>query len=198
MFHTFQKNIIAFVSGTVICCAILASQIIRYEHILTNGVEVLVPIWWFDPRDFFRGDYIVLNYPMSQLTVTQNSKLFDQEFNYNQKIFVIPQFSWNTMIGIDSISTTKPSTWIFFQASISYDWIEENTEFNKTPDGLPRKHIALNFWQDRFFVREGSGLKREEKITNQEINDYAIRRISPDGINILKGIIVDWEIVINQ
>jgi len=56
-----------FGAATLIEFALLTLMVIDRVQILRQGTEVTLQIRPVDPRDFLRGDYVVLNYDISQL-----------------------------------------------------------------------------------------------------------------------------------
>jgi len=63
---TFSKNILTLlviVAQLIILTGLIASK----QFVLTNGVEVRLALEPVDPRDPFRGDYVILNYEISNV-----------------------------------------------------------------------------------------------------------------------------------
>jgi uncharacterized membrane-anchored protein len=58
---------VLFGSAILIQVALLAAMIVDRAQVLREGVEVKLQTRPVDPRDFLRGDYVVLGYDMSQM-----------------------------------------------------------------------------------------------------------------------------------
>lgn len=61
MSSSFKKFLAAIVFLTVALCAMIASQ----EYVLKTGQKVILKTVPVDPRDAFRGDYVILSYEIS-------------------------------------------------------------------------------------------------------------------------------------
>lgn len=65
-----RRTWIAAVALALLQTAILLFVIISHATILRTGAEVLLKTAPVDPRDLLRGDYVILNYDISHVSVT--------------------------------------------------------------------------------------------------------------------------------
>ncbi|MCQ1534778.1 hypothetical protein FTO70_03535 [Methanosarcina sp. KYL-1] len=73
---------------TVVFWLLIFSGIIVYkEYTLRTGTEVVLKTVPVDPRDLFRGDYVVLNYEISTLDLSE-IPAEDTQFWYNDRIYL--------------------------------------------------------------------------------------------------------------
>ena len=75
-----------FIAVALIQTAVLASMIYDRATILGTGTPVMLKTEPIDPRDLFRGDYVILNYEISQLSTAELEG--DNEFERHQPIYV--------------------------------------------------------------------------------------------------------------
>lgn len=74
-------------------CSFLAPDffsgfILYKEYTLRTGTEVILKTEPVDPRDLFRGDYVVLNYEISTLDL-EEIPVEDPYFEYNDRIYLV-------------------------------------------------------------------------------------------------------------
>ncbi len=145
------------------------------EYLATHGREILLSTLPVDPRDLFRGDYVVLRYEISRykeplLSVGFNFKPGQEEklnFKNGQTVYVslrIDGQDWK----IDKVAPEKPARGFFLQGKISGALKEK---YQVTYD--------IQYGIESYFVPEGEGKRlealREKKNLNAAIN------VTPDG-----------------
>lgn len=92
---------------------ILLAMIVRYQSIVLTGTEVHVLVQGYDPRDIFRGDYVMLSYPVNQ----RNGSVVTWA-GYWKTIYVTPSMSGSEFVSISALSLERPASWLFFKARI--------------------------------------------------------------------------------
>src|SRR5690606_30905906 len=75
-----------FVLAFAAQAALLVYMLGARAHMLANGAEIRLPVVPVDPRDFLRGDYVVLSYPLSRLDAAALDG--DDAFAYGEPIYV--------------------------------------------------------------------------------------------------------------
>ena len=60
-------KILLFAAVAIIQVALISMMVIDRARVLRDGTEVALATRPVDPRDFLRGDYVVLNYEISSL-----------------------------------------------------------------------------------------------------------------------------------
>ena len=56
------------------CMLILVAMLVMHAWPLWTGDAIYIRVQPIDPRDMFRGDYVILSYPISQLSANARSK----------------------------------------------------------------------------------------------------------------------------
>ena len=72
----------------ILWAAILAGVVGSKEFTLRTGKEILLHTVPVDPRDLFRGDYVVLSYPVSTIDTAQFG-IKGQTFSPGQDVYVL-------------------------------------------------------------------------------------------------------------
>jgi uncharacterized membrane-anchored protein len=134
------------------------------EYLATHGREILLPTLPVDPRDLFRGDYVVLRYEISRYRAPLYRKL---NLESGQTVNVSLKLDGQNWV-IDEIALKKPARGLFLQGRIS----EVQKEKYQVTYGI-------QYGIESYFVPEGEGkrleLLREKKKLSAAIN------VTPDG-----------------
>lgn len=118
---------------------------------LNHGKEIVLKTEPVDPRDVFRGDYVILSYEISSLNL--NKTPYDYEFMDGELIYAVLSEK-ETYWTIDSISHTKPA-------------IEDKDVCMK---GIVTRNagdtIMIEWGIESYFVPEGEGGHIQEQMEN--------------------------------
>ncbi len=109
---------------------ILWSFVVRYEVLKATGKTIYIPLRGYDPTDIWRGDYVNLAYELPYSGTGQF---------YNTK-YIIPIMSGTTIAHIQSLSETKPESWLYFQV--------ENAWTNMTQDIVLRTESGEKIYKN--------------------------------------------------
>ncbi len=232
--------------------ALLFTIIIRYEYVLNTGQEIFMKIRPVDPRDYFRGDYVTLNYDLRTYKLDIN----DTRFTEWEKVYVEFNSDENNFVeSIKNISTEKPETWTYIYSEVQniYWWKAEykishidkdtweNVELSYTGyvyDNIKEwdnitfwyrddwtiynigkiddknmvneriidetyntwailyaswyRDMILDFWADRFFVKEGTGHDIEDEFREHRDDSYVSWKIK-NWKNVIDYLLVWWK-----
>ena len=153
---------------TIIICIIWVSIItfgvIRNEFILTTGKKVLLRTVPVDPKDLLMGDYVTLNYEISQLP---------QNYDYlktfkNKEVYVVLKTDKDNIATIDRIQTEKePDEPLFIKGKIS----KCNTIIPLWKTGT-----CINYGIESYYVKEHTGKDLEKNLRNGALVKVSIDR----------------------
>ena len=122
-----------------------------------------------DPRDLFRGDYVVLSYEISTLDRIHGYGQVDE----GDKIYVRLEKQDDVWSAVE-VSKSEPDDWYYFIAG----------DVKSTNDG----RLWVEYGIEAYFVPEGEGLEI------QRAHDLKVRvSINESGKAIIKNLIVDGE-----
>lgn len=152
--------------------------------LLANGTEVRLAVVPVDPRDFLRGDYVILSYDISNLSEPMLGG--DKGFSVGQPIYVSLKPDGATWAA-SSIHKTYPE-------AAAQPVLRGTVTGASQPSGCadPCRAYRVAYGLEKFFVPEGEGRPLENLRNDQKLSvDVAI---GPDGTAIIKRLRVDGEI----
>ena len=151
--------------------AIIGGYIVIKEHILRTGQEVILKTVPVDPRDLFRGDYVILKYPIS----TINMKTLPTEkndFNVGDHIFV------ELSIKDDYAEASR----------INASHKKDTLAIQGTVKDIVGNQLYIEYGIESYFVPENKG-KEIERMVGKNIDVRAM--ISKSGKAIIKTLLID-------
>jgi uncharacterized membrane-anchored protein len=162
---------------------LLAYMLGARASMLANGTEIRLPVIPVDPRDFLRGDYVILSYPMSRLNAAELEG--DNAFDYSTPVYVelAPDGEvWKAV----ALHRAMPEGRTFLRGQMTY--------YNR-PDGCKDDACSVydvDYNLEKFFVPEGEGLELEKLRNDQRIQvDVSV---ADGGRAMLKRLLVDGEV----
>lgn len=165
-----QRNARAvLIAGVALQLAVLVAMIVMPTNTLLTGEKVLLRVVPVDPRDLFRGDYVILGYEFSTIPPDVLPGLGNDN-NNPQTVFVLlePEEDgrhWRAA----GYSLERPSG-VYLEG--------ETTTWRR-----------LNFGIESFYVQEGRGLEYEQAVRDQKLAAEAV--VDADGKAVLTQLIVE-------
>jgi uncharacterized membrane-anchored protein len=167
--------------------AVLGWMVYDRLSLLRYGREIVVEVVPVDPRDLFRGDYVIFGYPFSQtgdIPVPASTRQGDA-------IYV----------------TLKPKggdAWEIVKADAAYpDTTEpENvvlrglTNYVSQRDAPAGPTASLRYGIESYFVPEGTGRKLEELVRDKKI--AAVIAVGKTGEAAIKALVIDGKRVVEE
>ena len=125
--------------------------VVKSEYTLNLGKEVLLKTIPVDPRDIVMGDYVILNYEISEFP-----KYKKYMFQHNKPIYVKLNVDKNNIASIDMISKKKPKGL----------YLEGTMGACQTILPMFRTGQCINYGIESYYVQEGEGRKLERDLAN--------------------------------
>jgi uncharacterized membrane-anchored protein len=146
------------------------------EYTLRTGQEVLLKTLPVDPRDLFRGDYVILTYDIN--TIDTNTLSYDvSDFKIHDTVYAILDIDDDTIGTLSALEKKKPSENIFIKGRVTN--IFQNT-------------LHIEYGIESYFVEEGKGRNIERnlgeiytKIAVDNFGNAVIRSLVLDSKDIL-------------
>ena len=128
--------------------AIAAGLVISKQHIMRTGRTVLLETVPVDPRDFLRGDYVILRYKISTIDLSQVQSA--ETYSRGKKVYVKLEPKgkfWEA----SAVKTKIPAldNGVYIKAKVSYYY---------------NKKLELNYGIESYFIPEGEGSKLERNM----------------------------------
>ncbi|MGI5924077.1 MAG: GDYXXLXY domain-containing protein [Lentisphaeria bacterium] len=144
--------------------ALLLVMAIGRERIVRHGERVWLKTSPVDPRDLFRGDYVVLNYEISSLPKALWSEELaawlqneaNQERSLREKtLYVSLERGPGDVATVVKADLTPPASGLFIRGACRprYLWWSQND--------MPNSLTRLRYGIESYFVEQGSGLELE-------------------------------------
>lgn len=158
----------------------LASMVYGRVVLLRDGREIVAEVIPVDPRDLFRGDYVILGYAFGrgQIPVPEGTSQGD-------KIYV-------------TLKETAPEQWEVVGASAVYETPADASQVvlkgvvdyvYRSPNEPARASVRYGI--ESYFVPEGTGRELEKKVLEKKIS--AVLAVGSSGDVAIKALVVDGE-----
>jgi uncharacterized membrane-anchored protein len=175
---------VLFGAAALIQVALIAAMVADRVEILRTGTEVMLQTRPIDPRDFLRGDYVVLGYDISTVSA---GELKDQPADGR---------------GATVFVKLAPNSDGFYQAVSAH---AAPVAVN-APEVLIRGHVTsgincgrnarafcdrlqMRYNLEKYFVPEGEGLKLEQARNQRKLTIVAA--VTPEGRAAIKRLLID-------
>jgi uncharacterized membrane-anchored protein len=172
---------LAIAAAGIVQTAVLGHMIWNRYTLLSTGREIVAEVIPVDPRDLFRGDYVILGYGFGQ---AQNVSL-----------------PAGTRTGHVVYTTLKKAD------GTKWETAAVTGEYPKSPDAEtvvlkgrvthvyedPARGLTggIRYGIESYFVPEGTGRDLEQQVRNHKID--AVLAIGSDGEAAIKGLIIDGQ-----
>lgn len=186
----------------VLMTALLGQIVIERITLLTSGTEVRLATAPVDPRDIFRGDYVILTYDITRLPLHRLATNKD-EFESGSVVYVTLEEDSAGLWQATAVDLTRPDTAtgnVFVKGRI--DWIdtapliptavpgEDITDTPRTEEPcINCLNARISYGIESYFVPEGEGRALEDMRDERSVT--VIAAISKNGTAAIKGLILD-------
>lgn len=133
-----------FLLAVAIPLLILLAMIIKPQATLLFGQEIVLETKAYDPTDLFRGDYVAINFAISDIPKSKVDLPSDKI--YNKNLFVSLKQEGKYYV-VDQVSETKPKQGTYLKGKFQevYNPVNESGAFR------------VDYSLDKYFVEQGSG-----------------------------------------
>ena len=174
-----------YVLGAIVPVIILFSMTFLPIYTTYFGAEILLKTKPFDPRDLFRGDYVILNYEAGEIVPEKLAKDVTQAFaenTFNQyygKVIYVVLNKGSKYHEVEYATFNKPKDELYLKGTISNFNInynppqgepsvedresaeyKEKMEYDQKYEEL--QAVIVDFKLDKYFVQENTGKDLED------------------------------------
>lgn len=161
-----QREQLILALAVVFQLFVLGSMIVLHAAPLLYGEKVIVKVVPVDPRDLFRGDYVILSYDFSRIPpegidgVSAGSYAESRKHQGRTVYAVLAPATDGDYSKVTKLTFEKPSSGTFLRGQIA---------------GWNR----IKFGIEAYYLQEGEGLKYEQAIRNGDL--YVELAVAPNG-----------------
>lgn len=174
------KSWLAIAVVALVQTVALASMVYGRVALLRDGREIVAEVIPVDPRDLFRGDYVILGYAFGR-----NQVPVPEGTNQGDKVYV-------------TVKEAAPEQWEV--VSTTADYVQPSDPSNVVLKGIvdyvyqaqgepPKAQIRYGI--ENYFVPEGAGKELEAKVRDKKIS--AVLAVGASGDVAIKALVVDGE-----
>lgn len=135
----------------------LAGFVLSKEYTLRTGTEILLKTRPVDPRDLFRGDYVILSYDISRFSAGDMQSSLVRHFRVDDTIYV----TLNTegeYATIRQVHYDPPAGELFLKGRVA---------------GVSGERVTVEYGIESYFVPEGEGRKIERSRNRGKVDVLA-------------------------
>lgn len=182
----------------LLAVALLQSAVLvwmTWERIslLRTGRPILLDAEPVDPRDLFRGDYVVLSYPVGRLKTEEVSG--DDVFERHDRVYVSlrkgASGTWQAAAINRELPGTSPDDLVFLRGTVT-SVIDRQESGTDTICDQACAEVYVRYGIESYFVPEGEGRKLEEMRDKRRLQIAA--RVADDGEAAIAGLAIDGKI----
>lgn len=174
------------IAVAVVQSAALFKIVYNKDRLLKSGREIVMPVKPLDPRDIFRGDYVILGYDISTMNNGQVANVDFEKLPEGSTAYVTLSPKSGEGWTISGMSPERPAAAgasdVVIKGRVDRIWR------GQTP---AQSIINMSYGIETYFVPEGTGKVLEDKVREHKID--AIVAVGDDGTAALKGLVVDGE-----
>lgn len=185
MIQLSTKSWLALAVVALVQTAALASMVHGRVTLLRDGREIVAEVIPVDPRDFFRGDYVILGYAFGRSDVPVPAGTVQGD-----KIYVTLKEATPGVWEVVGTSATKetPSD----PAHVVFRGIVSSVS---SPAGEAPK-ASIRYGIESYFVPEGTGLELEKQVLEKKIS--AVLAVGMSGEVAIKALVVDGQRLVEE
>ena len=166
--------------------AALATMVYGRVTLLRDGREIATEVIPVDPRDLFRGDYVILGYAFGRTQVP-----VPEGVSQGDRIYV-------------TLREAEPEKWEVVKATAGYEPAGSASEVVLKgivdniyrPPGAKLPRASIRYGIESYFVPEGTGRELEAKVREKKIS--AVLAVGSSGDVAIKALVVDGERVAEE
>jgi uncharacterized membrane-anchored protein len=184
-----------YLLAALVLCGLILATVVQRAGILRNGQEARLEVVPVDPRDLFRGDYVVLDYRIGTVIVP---KEVTTSFTRGQQVFVTLRPDGSNKSKAVAISTERPGvsgTDIVISGVVSTPSTCSLIETGTRDCKLGTRVVGVRYGLESYFVPQGEGTKIE--LTPKALLEV-VAAVAPSGQAAIKRLLIDGKPVYDE
>ena len=187
--------LLRYILAALLLCGLILAMVYQRAEILRNGQEVRLEVVPVDPRDLFRGDYVVLDYRISTVDLPKDTP---NVFTRGQKVFVTLRPNENGKTRAVAISSGRPvasGTDIVISGVVTAPSVCPFNESGIMDCKAGNRAVRVKYGLESYFVPQGEGKKIE---TTDKARLEVVAAVTPSGQSAIKRLLIDGKPVYDE
>lgn len=187
--------LLRYLLAALVLCGLILIIVVQRAEILRNGQEVRLEVVPVDPRDLFRGDYVVLGYRIGTINIPSD---VPTSFARGQQVFVTLSRDGSNTSKAVAISAERPAvsgTEIIISGVVSAASTCQLNEAGVSDCKLGRRAVGVRYGLESYFVPEGEGKNIE--FTPKALLEV-VAAVAPAGQAAIKRLLIDGKPVYDE
>ncbi|MGL4728711.1 MAG: GDYXXLXY domain-containing protein [Bosea sp. (in: a-proteobacteria)] len=177
-----------YLLGAIILCGLILVIVVQRATILKEGREVRLEVVPVDPRDLFRGDYVILSYLISTVDASVDQR---KEFTRGQQVFVTLRPDATGLAKAVVISAKRPQA--SGQDVIIAGVVSSTSQCSVNAAGARdcaagQRAVGVRYGLESYFVPQGEG--RVIEIVDKKRLEI-VAAVAPSGQAAIKRLMLD-------
>jgi uncharacterized membrane-anchored protein len=184
-------KIVLFGAAALVQVALLTVMIVDRVQILRDGKEVTLQTRPVDPRDFLRGDYVVLGYDITQLPAGSLQNQPSGERNPLMYVKLAPNRDGvYEALSVHAAPVAVTSSEVLIRGRLAY-----GASCGSRSDAFCEK-LTIRYNLESYFVPEGEGRKLEDVRNQGKLS--VVAAVLPSGRAAIKRLLIDGKPVYEE
>jgi uncharacterized membrane-anchored protein len=184
-----------YILAALVLCGLILATVVQRAAILRSGQEARLEVVPVDPRDLFRGDYVILNYRIGTVDMPKD---VTTPFTRGQQVFVTLRPDDSNKSKAVAISAERPAVSgsdIVISGVVSAASTCPLNETGVRDCKLGSRAIGVRYGLESYFVPESEGKKIE--LTPKALLEI-VAAIAPSGQAAIKRLLIDGKPVYDE
>lgn len=155
----------------------LAWMAIERESVVRSGESFYLRTVPLDPRDLLRGDYVALNYEISQLDTEILAQYLPQgEIQQADRVYVLLEKGGDGIARLRGFSVDEPDQGLFIRGRAQGYWSAQSREF-----------LLIKYGIEKYFVEQGQAEELESGVDAEGTSLEVEVAVGGSGTAVIKG-----------
>lgn len=181
--------------AALLLCGLILATVVQRAAILQSGQEARLELTPVDPRDLFRGDYVVLGYRIGTINIPP---YVPTSFTRGQQVFVTLRPDANNISRAVAISAARPAVTgddIVISGFVTSPSTCMLNDTGVRDCKLGSRAVGVRYGLESYFVPEGEGRKIEQTARGQL---EVIAAVAPSGQAAIKRLLIEGKPVYDE
>lgn len=188
--------LLRYILAALLLCGLILATVVQRAAILRSGQEARLEVVPVDPRDLFRGDYVVLGYRIGTVDFPKDAT--SNPFTRGQQVFVTLRPDGDNKAKAIAISAERPAVSgsdIVIAGVVSSPSTCPLNEAGVSDCKSGRRAVGVRYGLESYFVPEGEGKKIE--LAPKALLEV-IAAVAPSGQAAIKRLLIDGKPVYDE